>query len=143
MPDGPGKKKGHNMKAKKIYGSDIASILVSSLPSRPTAPKELGGMGYGATEMKAAFDKLPLYIIEHYNALLSDVEATGEGSLAAAIPTGIKDGHSLYTLFEDVRTGELAAYFGILGKSLLSHLITIYAELDAIKESMAKMREEE
>ena len=124
------------MKAKKIYNSDIADILVASLPSRPTAPREHGGMGYGAAEMKAAFDKLPLYIIDHFNALISDVEATGENSLAAAIKTEIKDGHSLYALFEDIRTGELAAYFSILGKSLLSHLITIYAELDAIKESL-------
>ena len=126
------------MKAKKIYNSDIAKLLVSSLPSRPTAPKDMGGMGYGATEMKAAFDKLPLYLVERFNALISDVEALGDNSLAAAIPTGIKEDHSLHTLFEDIRTGELAAYFGILGKSLLSHLITIYAEIDTIKEMLGK-----
>ena len=67
---------------------------------------------------------------------MSDVEAVGEGSLAGAIPTGIKEGHTLHALFEDIRTGELAAYFGILGKSLLSHLITIYAELDRIKSRL-------
>lgn len=129
------------MKAKKIYNSDIAKLLVSSLPSRPTAPRDMGGMGYGATEMKAAFDKLPLYIVEHYNALISDVEALGDSSLAAAIPTGIKEEHSLRDLFEDIRTGELAAYFGILGKSLLSHLISIYAEIDAIKEMLREGKE--
>ena len=124
------------MKAKKIYNSDIADILISSLPTRPTASREHGGMGYGATEMKAAFDKLPLKIIEHFNALLSDIEAFGDNSLAAAIPTGIKDDHTLHTLFEDIRTGELAAYFSILGKSLLSHLISIYSELDNIKRKL-------
>lgn len=129
------------MKAKKIYNSDIADILISSLPTRPTASREYGGMGYGATEMKAAFDKLPLYIIENFNALLSDVESSGDNSLAAAIPTDIKDGHTLYTLFEDIRTGELAAYFSILGKSLLSHLISIYSELDSIKERLEKKEE--
>ena len=129
------------MKAKKIYNSDIADILISSLPTRPTASREYGGMGYSAAEMKAAFDKLPLYIIENFNALLSDVEASGDNSLAAAIPTDIKEGHTLYTLFEDIRTGELAAYFGILGKSLLSHLISIYAELDAIKEKLKEKEE--
>ena len=130
------------MKAKKIYNSDISDILISSLPTRPTASKEHGGMGYGAVEMKAAFDKLPLRIIEHFNALLSDVEALGDNSLAAAIPTGIKDEHTLYTLFEDIRTGELAAYFSILGKSLLSHLITIYSELDLLKEKLSAKEKE-
>ena len=51
------------MKAKKIMDSDISALKVASLPTRPTAPKEYGGMGYKATEMKEAFDKLPEYII--------------------------------------------------------------------------------
>ena len=120
------------MKAKKIYNSDVRDILISSLPSRPTAPPAFGGKGYGASEMKEAFDKLPLYIIERYNELLSDVTDLGENSLAGAIPTGIKDGQKLNNLFEDLASGELATYFGFLGKSLLSHVIGIYAALDAL-----------
>jgi hypothetical protein len=100
-------------------------------------------MGYGAQEMKAAFDKLPLKIIEHFNALISDVESLGDNSLAAAMPTGIKDEHTLYTLFEDIRTGELAAYFSILGKSLLAHLISIYSELDRINIRLEKSGSEQ
>jgi hypothetical protein len=126
------------MKATKRTMSEAEPLLIASLPTRPTAPGAFGGKGYTATEMKAAFDKLPLYIIENFNALLSDVESSGDNSLAAAIPTDIKDGHTLYTLFEDIRTGELAAYFSILGKSLLSHLISIYSELDSIKEKLKK-----
>ena len=125
------------MKAKKILNSDITGILISSLPSNPTAPRSLGGMGYSAADMKEAFDRLPLYIIEEYNKLISDIKNLGEDSLASAIPTGIKDGHTLHSLFEDVNSGELAAYFSILGKSLLSHLISIYAELDELKLKMA------
>jgi hypothetical protein len=124
------------MKAKKIQNSDIEYILISSLPTHPTAPRSLGGRGYSASEMKEAFDKLPLYIIEHYNALIGDVHSFGENSLASAVPSGIKDGHTLHNLFEDIKSGELAAYFGILGKSLLSHLITIYAEIDALKNKI-------
>jgi hypothetical protein len=124
------------MKAKKIQNSDIEHILISSLPTHPTAPRSLGGRGYSASEMKEAFDKLPLYIIEHYNALIGDVHSFGENSLASAVPSGIKDGHTLHNLFEDIKSGELAAYFGILGKSLLSHLITIYAEIDALKNKI-------
>ena len=134
------------MKAKKILNSDIEHILISSLPSHPTAPRAFGGRGLSATEMKEAFDKLPLHIVEEYNKLISDIKNLGDDSLAAAIPTGIKDGHSLHNLFEDVRNGELATYFGILGKSLLSHLITIYAEIDELKikinEINGEIREE-
>ena len=131
------------MKAKKIFDADIRDILIASLPTHPTAPRSLGGRGYGASEMKEAFDRLPLCIIEHYNKLLDDATALGEESLAAAMPTGIRDGHTLYTLFEDVRTGELATYFSILGKSLLSHLISIYAELDRLKTKIAVIEAKE
>ena len=124
------------MKAKKIYNSDIEHIMISSLPSHPTAPRSLGGRGYCASEMKEAFDKLPLHIIEHYNALIDDVTSFGETSLASAIPSGIKDGHTLHNVFEDIKSGEIAAYLRILGKSLLSHLITIYAEIDALKSKI-------
>ena len=95
------------MKAKKIQTSDVADILIASLPSRPTAPKSLGGMGYGAAEMKHAFDRLPLYVAERYNELISDIKSFGDDSLAAAIPTGIKNGHTLHSLFEDIESGEL------------------------------------
>ena len=91
-----------NMKAKKIQNSDIESILISSLPSRPTAPRSLGGVGYSSAQMKEAFDRLPLFIIERYNMLLADVSSLGEDSLAAAIPTDIKDKHTLKDLFDDV-----------------------------------------
>lgn len=121
------------MKAKKIYNSDVRNILISSLPSRPTAPRAFGGGGLGADEMKAAFDRLPLYIIERYNELISDVNDLGDDSLAGAIPTGIKENHTLSSLFEDIGSGELATYFGFLGKSLLSHVIGIYGEIDALK----------
>ena len=131
------------MKAKKILNSDIEHILISSLPSRPTAPKALGGNGYSAGEMKEAFDRLPLCIIEHYNALISDIKDLGENSLAGAIPTGIKEDHTLHNLLEDIRSGEIAAYLSILGKSLLSHLITIYAQLDELKNKMQPTEAEE
>ena len=126
------------MKAKKILNSDIEHILISSLPSHPTAPRAFGGRGYSATEMKEAFDKLPLYIIEEHNKLISDIKDFSENSLAAAIPTGIKEEHSLHDLFEDINSGELATYFGILGKSLLSHLITIYAAIDELKSKVSR-----
>ena len=120
------------MKAKKIEQSDVKDLLIGSLPTHPTAPRSLGGKGYGAKEMKEAFDKLPLYIMERYNDLISDVGDVGEDSLAAAIPSGIKDEHTLYHLFEDVRTGELATYLTFLDKTLLEHVMCLYEKIKNI-----------
>lgn len=121
------------MKAKKIYNSDIEGLLISSLPTRPTLSYSRGGAGYSASDMKAAFDKLPLLIIEKYNNLIDDVHALGDGSLASDIPTGIKDGHTLGALFEDLASGELATYFNFLGKSLFAHVLTLWTEIDSLK----------
>ena len=96
------------MNTKKITDSEIADIKIASLPSRPTAPTSFGGKGYTANEMKAAFDRLPLYIIQRFNSLLDDISADDDQSLAAEIPTGIKESHSLKALFEDLLSGELA-----------------------------------
>ena len=129
------------MKAKEILNSDISDMMISSLPTRPTAPRHLGGKGYGATEMKEAFDKLPLYIIEKYNELIGDIQMYGDDSLASAIPSGIKNGHTLHSLFEDVQTGELATYFSFFGKSLLAHMITIYDEINELKSKLRALEE--
>lgn len=62
------------MITKKIPDSEIESLKVASLPTRPTAPAAFGGKGYTATEMKAAFDKLPLRIIKEFNVLMDEIE---------------------------------------------------------------------
>lgn len=67
------------MLTKKILDSEIESLKVASLPTRPTAPTAFGGKGYTSTEMKAAFDKLPLRIIEEFNTLVGEIE---NGALA-------------------------------------------------------------
>ena len=121
------------MKAKKIEREDIKDILISSLPSRPTAPRSLGGRGYGATEMKEAFDKMPLYIIERYNELIEDIGETGDESLAAAIPSGIKEEHTLSDLFSDVRSGAIATYLTFLGKTLYEHIAYLYEAIEDIR----------
>lgn len=107
------------MNTTKILDSEISGLKIASLPSRPTAPTAFGGKGYTSTEMKAAFDKLPLFIIKRFNMLLEDVSAEGEGSLASEIPTGISDGHTLSDLFSDVISGELPFYLSMGEESLL------------------------
>jgi hypothetical protein len=70
------------MNTKKITESEIEELKISSLPTRPTAPTAFGGKGYSATEMKEAFDRLPLYVAERLNSLIDDIES---GSLADLI----------------------------------------------------------
>ena len=130
------------MKATKILNSDIADIKISALPTRPTAPKSLGGKGYGAKEMKEAFDRLPLFIIKRYNDLIDDIASIGDDSLSGSIPTGIKDSHTLSQLFRDVTSGEFASYCMVLGESLATHLIEMRAEIDSLKARLGTEGEE-
>lgn len=106
------------MQTKKITGEEIADISVSSLPTRPTSDYLYGGEGYSSAQMKAAFDRLPLYIIDAFNRLVEDIECDGENSLAASIPTGIEDGHTLYNIFQDIKNGSFASYIRIGGEPL-------------------------
>ena len=109
------------MNTKKIIADDYEDLRVSSLPSRPTAPSSFGGRGYTASQMKAAFDRLPLFIIERFNSLLDDIRAEGEGSLASDIPTGIEEGHTLDELFADILNGRLAGYLSLGEGSLAEY----------------------
>ena len=83
--------------------------------------------------MKAAFDALPLLIIERFNLLLDDVSKVGEGSLASAIPTGIKEEQSLTELFAEITSGAFAAYLMVDGSSLMTTVCDIKARLDALE----------
>ena len=108
------------MNATRITEEEIATLSVASLPTHPTYPAAFGGRGYTAAEMKSAFDRLPMLIAKRYNSLLEDAEALGEGSLAASIPTGIAEGHTLSNLFSDLENGNLASYIKVGDESLYS-----------------------
>lgn len=131
------------MKTKKITEGEISSIGVSSLPTRPTAPSSLGGRGYTAEDMKAAFDRLPRLIIERFNSLLLDIESVGENSLAAAIRTGFNETHSLRDMFNDVKCGNFAAYLQVGELTLCDQLAAIYERLCLIESRLDDMRKEE
>ena len=122
------------MKSRKINTEEIAAMTVSSLPARPAAPKELGGRGYTSADIKAAFDRLPLFLVERYNELIEDLEAVGEDSLAAAMKTGIKESHTLADLFEDVKSGALASYMTVGGASLEYAIARLDERLRRIEE---------
>lgn len=120
------------MKTTKITDAEIADIKVSALPTRPTAPAAFGGKGYTASELKAAFDRLPLYIIERFNALIDDINGDEGGNIGDAIKTGIKDGHTLNELFSDIENGALLDYMAGPSGTLSEYLASIRADIDKI-----------
>lgn len=128
------------MNTKKIKDADIAGLRIASLPSRPTAPTSFGGRGYTASEMKEAFDKLPLYIIERLNSLLDDIGGIGEGSLAGEIPTGIKEGHTLSALLADITTGEIGNYLSVLGEPLNECIMSLKEVAESHPEDIEALR---
>ena len=124
------------MNSTKILSTEIQSSKVSSLPTRPTSPTSFGGSGYTGTQLKAAFDRLPLLIAERFNALLDDITAYGDDSLSGAIPTGIKDGHTLASLFSDIKSGVIADYLTVGGESLTAALFSLGERISALEEKM-------
>ena len=123
------------MTATKITDADISGIKISSLPSRPTAPKSFGGAGYTATQLKEAVDRLPLYIISRFNELIDDLTREGEEGVLGSIPSGIEENHTLADLISDIVTGNLASYLKVLGGSLNEQIGGIKDEQEALREA--------
>ena len=125
-----------------ITNEEIRERGVSSLPTRPTAPAAFGGGGYTAAELKAAFDRLPCLIIERLNLLLEEIRAEGEGSVAAAIPTGLIEGHTLRTLFADIKNGSLAGYLDVGGTTLTEALSAIDERLAELEGGLVNAKDQ-
>ena len=125
------------MITKKITDEEISELSVSSLPTRPTAPSAFGGRGYTAAEMKAAFDRLPLLLAERFNQLLDDIRFFGNGSFLDSIPSGVRDGHTLYNLLSELVSGEAAGYIKIAGSSLAETIFSIKEDLESIKNALS------
>lgn len=121
------------MKSKKITDAEIADLKVASLPTRPSAPTSFGGKGYTSTEVKEAFDKLPLYIIQKYNELISDILGENGSSVSDEIKTGIKANHTLATLFADITSGNFASYVVTSGGTLEENLLEMRDDINKIK----------
>ena len=117
----------------KILDEEISGLKVSALPTRPTAPSSFGGRGYTATEMKAAFDKLPLYIVKRFNELIELINGQGSESISESIKTGINEKHTLKDLFDDIRNGNLSSYLDVYGRSLVEVLEDMISRVDSAK----------
>ena len=124
------------MTTKRITDEQTRELSISSLPTRPTAPKAFGGRGYTAADMKSAFDRLPLLIIARFNSLLEDITAKGAGSLAASVPTGISEGHCLWDLFLDLENGAAATYITVNGNSLAEKIAFFEERIRVLEEKL-------
>ncbi len=120
------------MNTKPISESEYAPLRISSLPSRPTASSAFGGRGYTATQLKEAFDRLPMLLIERFNSLLADIGRQGTGSLADSILTGLESGHTLTGFFEDVKSGTLSTYLSVGDRSLFDRLTEMAETLNTL-----------
>ena len=120
------------MRSKKITDGDIADKRVAALPTRPTAPTAFGGKGYSPSELKEAFDKLGLHIIERYNELIDDIYGEGGDSICDAMATGISDGHTLADMLHDITDGRFVGYLSVNGGTLAEYLADIRADINKI-----------
>ena len=120
------------MKSQKITDSEINDKKVASLPTRPTAPAAFGGKGYTATELKEAFDSLPLFLVEKYNSLIADICGEDGGSITDAVKTGISDTHTLAELFLDIVNGSFITYLAAPNGTVAEYLIKLRADVDKI-----------
>ena len=120
------------MKSRKITDGDIADKRVSSLPTRPTAPTAFGGKGYTPSEVKEAFDKLGLYIIERYNELIDDICDERDDGICGSIKTGIREGHTLSDMLRDITDGDFVGYLKMSGATLAEYLAELRVDVDKI-----------
>ena len=122
------------MKSKHIEENEYESLTVSHLPSNPTARVGYGGLGYNAAQMKAAFDALPLFIIDRLNTLIEDISESPEKSVSSAIKTGIGgDTHTLRDLFTDIESGRLASYLFVADGSIANEIASIKQRLSRLE----------
>lgn len=121
------------MNTTKIKESDIYELRVASLPTRPTLSPAYGGQGYTSTDLKEAFDMLPLYIIKCFNSLIDDLE--GEG-IKESVKTGISDGHTLLELFADITDGTFIEYAAAFDGTIHSYLARLRNDVDTIAKRL-------
>lgn len=124
------------MNTQKILDSEIHDLKIASLPKRPTAKRAYGGEGYTSQEMKAAFDRLPMFLVERINSLIDDIESEGEGKISESIKTGLYELHTLADFFADVKNGSLASYLTVGDTTLIERLARLDAEIAELKAGL-------
>ena len=132
------------MSIRKITKTEAATLGVSSLPNRPSAPTLYNGEAMTASELRAAFDRLPLLVAERLNALIDSAglyaEEEAKDTLASLIATGIMEGHSLSDLFAEIKSGDLARYLSVDGERALSEALAEIEGILALPDGFADLR---
>ena len=99
-----------------ITDSEIKAAQVQgNLSDRPTQKTLYSGATLTPDQIKAVYDKLPKLIAQKFNKFIKIIPGVTDNnrdddSLAAMILTGIREGHTLKDLFEEIETGLLVEY---------------------------------
>ena len=123
------------MKTNKILNTETEPYLISSLPARPNLPYASGGINYSSSDLREAFDKLPLLIVERLNSLISEIE---DSSVCESIETGIMDSHTLADMFNDIKIGNFVWYLTMDGEPVSTILYGIMERLDRLEAEVFK-----
>ena len=118
------------MKSHTITNEEIEALKVASLPNRPTAPEEYGGHGFTAKEMKAAFDRLPLYLVERFNDLIDDIETESSDSILRSVKLGLGNGMTLYDFLLFFETGQILSIIPFGEENLSYYLVRLRRDID-------------
>ena len=105
------------MSIKKITEEEVRSLWVQRLSDTPNRQGKFGTMGLSAAEMKAAYDALPLRLVEAYNTLVDAIEG---GEVAEFITS--PEGKTLAELLGGVTSGAFAALLTVDGERTLTAL---------------------
>ena len=118
------------MKSHTITNEEIEALKVASLPNRPTAPEEYGGHGFTAKEMKAAFDRLPLYLVERFNDLVDDIETESSDSILRSVKLGLGNGMTLYDFLLLFETGQILSIIPFGEENLSYYLVRLRRDIE-------------
>lgn len=113
----------------------VETLGVSSLPTSPTSPSA-NGSGYSATQMKQAFDRLSVHIIEHYNLLINALHSDPEVSIMAEMLTGISKEHTLSDLIRDITEGDFVYYLKLGNRSIAEEIYALSDRISRLEEKI-------
>lgn len=97
-----------------------------------------------ATQLRAAFDRLPILLADRLNALIDAMglyaEEEEKHTVASLIATGLEEGHSLEQLFAEVESGVLAHRLSVDGERTLHEVIAALEGAVSLPDGFSDLR---